>query len=286
MCAGYPHPTGTNSVGRYFLVEAGYALPVSRDNAYRPTMPSDVHTSFYNEALGRMRIRSLGEPRVDVPEIVMVQGMTVSDYLLPGLRVLSAWTRTHLVELPGGSGSGEPPHDLTVAEYARTVADWLGAQDLGRVVLGGHSSGTQVAAETALLRPGHIAGVVLAGPTIDPVYRGGIRVFARWWADRRGDPKSLDEVHRPERQAVGFRRVFRVLGAHLRHDLEQPVAALTVPILVIRGREDRLSTPEWGSRLAGLAADGEYVEVPGTHSFCWRYPGAWSPPIRALADRV
>ncbi|MFI6077199.1 alpha/beta fold hydrolase [Actinoplanes sp. NPDC051343] len=77
-----------------------------------------------------------------------------------------------------------------------------------------------------------------------------------------------------------------MLGAHLRHDLEQPVAALTVPVLVIRGREDRLSTPEWGRRLAGLAAVGEYVEVPGRHSFCWRYPGAWSAPIRALADRV
>lgn len=258
---------------------------MSRDRTYRPVFPAGVHTYHHDGVLGRMRIRVLGEPHPDVPEIVMIQGMTVSDYLLPGLGALSAWTRTHLVELPGGSGSGAPPHELTVVEYADAAAEWLCAQGLSRVLLAGHSSGTQVAAETALRCPDHVAGVVLAGPAIDPVARGGLRVFARWWADRRGDPRSLDQVHKPERQRVGFRRLFHVLRAHLRHDLEKPVTALTMPVLVIRGRNDRLGTPQWGRRLAGLTRDGRYVEVPGTHSFCWRYPDAWSDPIRAFAAR-
>jgi pimeloyl-ACP methyl ester carboxylesterase len=248
-------------------------------------MPTGVRTTFHDGKLGRMRIRSLGEPRPDVPEIVMIQGMTVSDYLLPGLDVLSAWTRTYLVELPGGSGSGPPPHPLTVAEYADAAAGWLRTQRLGPVLLAGHSSGTQVAAETALRCPEEVAGVILAGPAIDPVARGGLRVFVRWWADRRNDPKSLDEVHKPERQRVGSRRVFQVLRAHLRHQLEEPVGALTVPVLVIRGRDDRLGTAGWARHLADLASDGRYVEVPGTHSFCWRYPDAWSSPIREFADR-
>jgi pimeloyl-ACP methyl ester carboxylesterase len=92
-------------------------------------------------------------------------------------------------------------------------------------------------------------------------------------------------VHKPERQRVGSRRVFQVLRAHLRHQLEEPVGALTVPVLVIRGRDDRLGTAGWARHLADLASDGRYVEVPGTHSFCWRYPDAWSSPIREFADR-
>ncbi|GGQ85535.1 alpha/beta fold hydrolase [Couchioplanes azureus] len=259
---------------------------MSRDKTYRPALPIHVRTSFHDGVLGRMRIRSLGEPRPGVPEIVMIQGMTVSDYLLPGLAALSTWTRAHLVELPGGSGSGPPPHDLTVAEYAHAAAEWLRAQPPGPVLLAGHSSGTQVAAETAGHCGDRIAGVVLAGPAIDPAARGGLRVFARWWADRRRDPKSLDEVHKPERQRVGFRRLFQVLRAHLRHDLETPVSALAVPVLIIRGRDDRLGTARWGRRLADLAPDGRYVEVPGTHSFCWRYPDAWSAPIRQFATRA
>ena len=51
--------------------------------------------------------------------------MAVADYLLPGLASLGEWTRAHLVELPGLSGSGEPPHELDMSEYGRCVAEWL-----------------------------------------------------------------------------------------------------------------------------------------------------------------
>jgi pimeloyl-ACP methyl ester carboxylesterase len=259
---------------------------VSRDRTYQPTFPSDVQTSFHDGVLGRIRIRSVGAPSPGVPEIVMVQGMTVSDYLLPGIGALATWTRAHLVELPGGSGSGAPPHDLTVPEFAQSVSDWLGMQSFGPVILAGHSSGTQVAAEAARTSASRVVGVVLAGPAIDPATRGWLRVFVRWWADRRQDPKSLDDCHKPERQRVGFRRLFHVLQAHLRHNLEDPVAALPQPVLIIRGRQDRIGTAQWGHRLADLAADGDYVEVPGTHSFCFRYPEAWSSPIRSFARRL
>jgi pimeloyl-ACP methyl ester carboxylesterase len=59
-----------------------------------------------------------------------------------------------------------------------------------------------------------------------------------------------------------------------------------VPLLVIRGRGDRMSTREWGQRLAALSSAGEYVEVPGAHTFMWRDPDAWSPPVRRFAERL
>jgi pimeloyl-ACP methyl ester carboxylesterase len=61
------------------------------------------------------------------------------------------------------------------------------------------------------------------------------------------------------------------------------VAALRVPVLVVRGRDDALSTPGWASRLAG-----DYVEVPGPHTFCWRNPEAWvgaGPGVQRLSAR-
>jgi pimeloyl-ACP methyl ester carboxylesterase len=256
---------------------------MSRDKTYRPRYPAGITTAYHDGVYGVMRSRSIGAAAPGVPEIVLVQGMTVSDYLLPGLAALGGWTRAHLVDLPGCSGSGELPHEMDVREFAESVADWLRFHDLGPVLLAGHSSGTQVAAEAALLAPDDVRGVVLAAPAIDPVARGWVRVFVRWWLDRRGDPKSLDRCHQPERQRVGFRRLFHVLSEHLRHDIARPVRALTVPVLVVRGRQDRLSTPEWAR---GLAAGGEYAEVPGTHSFCWRYPDAWSSPIRAWTARI
>jgi pimeloyl-ACP methyl ester carboxylesterase len=69
-----------------------------------------------------------------------------------------------------------------------------------------------------------------------------------------------------------------LLRVHRRYRIDEAVAALRVPVLVVRGREDALSTPGWA---AGLA--GDYVEVPGPHTFCWRDPEAWSAPVRAFS---
>jgi pimeloyl-ACP methyl ester carboxylesterase len=249
---------------------------------YAPPFPRDVTTSYHDGVLGRVRSRSVGAPRPGVPEIVLVQGMAVADYLLPGLGAFGEWTRAHLVELPGFGGSGDPPHELTVPEFGRAVADWLTAGRLGRVVLAGHSSGTQVAAEAAVGHP-DVSGVVLASPTVDPMARGLVRLFVRWQLDGRREPPGLTESHRPEWKRAGFRRLVHLVRAHLHHVMEEPVGRLTVPLLVIRGQDDVISTRQWGRRLADLVPAGEYLEVPGAHTFPWRDPQAWSEPVRRFA---
>src|SRR5919197_3456911 len=107
--------------------------------------PDRVDVAFHASEFGRIRSRAVGERRPGVPEIALVMGMAVSDYLLPGLAMLGTWTRAHLVDLPGYAGGGDPPRPLDVAGYGEAIADWLGAAALGPVVLAGHSSGMQVA---------------------------------------------------------------------------------------------------------------------------------------------
>ncbi|GAA4934471.1 alpha/beta fold hydrolase [Streptomyces coeruleoprunus] len=242
-------------------------------------------SAYHDGVLGRMRSRAVGRPAPGVPEVVLVQGMGVADYLLPGLAAFARWTRAHLVELPGFGGSGEPPHELDVPEFGRCVADWLTAQDVGRVVLVGHSSGTQVAARAAVGHPA-VAAVVLASPTVDPVARGRLRLLVRWRLDGRREPPGLSESHRPEWKRAGLRRLLHTARAHLADDLEDAVARLRVPLLVIHGRDDLIGTTRWARHLSGLVADGTCVEVPGAHTFPWLDPEAWSEPVRQLAVRV
>ena len=250
-----------------------------------PEFPAEVVTSYHDGVLGRMRSRAVGEPRPGVPEIVLVQGMAVADYLLPGLAAWGEWTRAHLVELPGFGGSGEPPHELSVPEFGLAVAGWLTAHRLGPVILAGHSSGTQVAAEAAVGHPG-VAGLVLASPTVDPIARGPIRLLVRWRRDSRHEPPGLAESHKPEWKRAGRRRLLHVVRAHLGHVLEDPLRRLTVPLLVLRGAEDRLSTADWARRLTAIAPGGRYVELPGAHTFPWLDPHAWSGPVRDFAVTV
>jgi pimeloyl-ACP methyl ester carboxylesterase len=250
-----------------------------------PQLPHDVATSYHDGVLGRMRSRAVGRSQPGVPEVVLVQGMAVADYLLPALAAFGQWTRAHLVELPGFGGSGEPPHELSVPQFGRAVGDWLTAQRLAPVVLAGHSSGTQIAAEAAA---GHrdVAGLVLASPTIDPVARGWVRLLTRWRLDGRHEPPGLTESHKPEWKRAGTRRLVHAVHGHLQHTLEDPLRRLTVPLLILRGIDDRLSTPDWARRLTAIVSDGTYVELPGAHSFPWRDPQAWSQPVHDFAKAL
>src|SRR3712207_7244126 len=46
---------------------------------------TDLLTTARETPFGRMRSRSVGRPRAGVAEVVLVQGIGVADYLVPGL---------------------------------------------------------------------------------------------------------------------------------------------------------------------------------------------------------
>jgi len=233
-----------------------------------------------------MRSRTVGEPRDGVPEVVAVPGLAVANYLEPAVCALGAWTRAHLVELPGFSGSGEPPHPLDVPQFADAVGQWLTASGIDRVVLVGHSSGTQVAARVAASPVPSVRAVVLASPTMDPRFRSMRRVLLAWRRNHALEPPSLDEQHTPERQRAGLRRVRHALRVHLADPLEDVVPQIRVPVLVLYGDQDRLCTEEWARQLSRLAPDGRFCTMPGAHSFMWTAPHAWSEPIEGLAREL
>lgn len=220
------------------------------------------------------------------PEVVVVPGIGVSDYLVPGLTALGTWTRAHLVELPGYSGSGEPPHEMSVVEFGEALLAWLEAAGLERTVLVGHSGGTQVAARTAARHPPTVRGLVLASPSIDPRFRSLGGVLRAWHRDNHREPRDLGEVHKPERQRAGMRRVIRAVRAHLADGLEDVVPQIRMPVLVLYGEDDLLCTEEWARGLCALAGDGRFCLMPGAHSFPFAAPAAWSDPIRRLAAEI
>jgi pimeloyl-ACP methyl ester carboxylesterase len=244
---------------------------------------ADVTIEHRPTTWGVMRSRVVGTPRDGVPEVVAVPGLAVANYLEPAVRELGAWTRAHLVELPGFSGSGEPPHPLDVPQFADALAQWLDTSGLDHVLLVGHSSGTQVAARVAVGRLGNVRALVLASPTMDPSFRSMRRILLAWRRNHELEPKSLDQQHTPERQRAGLRRVRHALKVHLDDALEDVVPNIRVPVLVLHGDQDRLCTEQWARQLSELAPDGRFRSVPGAHSFVWTAPSAWSQPIERLA---
>lgn len=207
-------------------------------------------------------------------DVVIVPGLAVSRYLMPTAGELAAsGAACELLDLPGFGASDDPPTPLDVHGFANVVADHLRDRKGKPVVLVGHSSGTQVAALTAVDAGLPIARVVLASPTLDPRYRRRLgRLLARWWKDGRREPKSLVRQQRPEWRRPGFRRIATLLRSMRKRHLEDVLPRVPCPVTVVRASEDPLCTQEWA---AGLAAAGRLVTVPGLpHAFPYQDPAA------------
>jgi pimeloyl-ACP methyl ester carboxylesterase len=241
---------------------------------------------YTDVAAGRIRTRVLGARRADVPPVVVLQGMAVSDYLLPGCAALAEWTEVHLLDLPGYGGSGEATRKLDVRGYGEAVTQWLEAAGLERAIVMGHSSGSQVAAWVGVLAPDRVAAVALASPTISPMARPLPRLLFYWRLDARAPSPGLEISHLPEWKRAGPRGIAHLIRVHLADRLEEQVAQLHMPVLMIRGDQDRLTADGWIRSLADLAPKATWVKVPGAHAFVWTDPAGWSQPVRELAERA
>jgi pimeloyl-ACP methyl ester carboxylesterase len=63
---------------------------------------------------------------------------------------------------PGYGESDRPSGQYEISDYARCVADFLDALGIGRVTIGGHHTGAMIAAETAVIYPERVKGLVLS----------------------------------------------------------------------------------------------------------------------------
>src|SRR3954451_6938026 len=146
-------------------VRAGARSRASRPEPAPPRLPDEMLLRYADVPEGRIRTRVLGRRQPDALPVVVIQGMAVSDYLLPACAALGSWTEVHLFDIPGFGGSGRPTRRLNVRGYGEALVHWLEAAGLDRTVVVGHSSGTQVAAWAGVLAPDRVAAVGLASPT-------------------------------------------------------------------------------------------------------------------------
>ncbi len=58
----------------------------------------------------------------------------------------------------------------------------------------------------------------------------------------------------------------------IEHPIEDTVAGLRQPVLVLRGTQDPIARHDWAARLADLAPRGRLVELPGPHHVQQRQP--------------
>jgi pimeloyl-ACP methyl ester carboxylesterase len=133
-----------------------------------------------------------------LPVVLLHGGPGVPDYLAPVAGIISDLCLVHRYDQRGTGGSSWAG-EHTIARHVQDLALLLDAWGHDRVVLAGHSYGTNLASYFLLAHPERVAGLVqLAGPFLAP-WREACRATER---ARRSDEQQarLDEL-----DAIGSR---------------------------------------------------------------------------------
>ena len=130
---------------------------------------------------------------------------------------------------------------------------------------GGHLR--QVAAHAASAAGGAIVGLVLVGPTTDPRAGGWAALVRRWLRTAvHEDPRQVPGLAR-QYARTGLGSMRRGMDAARRDDLRATLDDLRLPVLAVRGPQDRICPQDWAERLAPwcLTLTGGGHLVPCTH---------------------
>ncbi len=220
------------------------------------------------------------------PTIVLVHGIGVSGrYLVPTALRLARTCRVYVPDLPGFGLSAKPNEILDVPALADALAAWMRVLELPRAALLGNSFGCQIIAELGARHPWLIDRAVLQGPTMDPRARNVPRQLLRWALNSPREPAtawtSLGSVVRQDYRDAGVRRVIATFGHALRDRIEDKLARLEVPTLVVRGARDPIVPQRWAEEAVRLLPRGRLIVVPGAaHTMCFTSPDALARVVR------
>jgi 2-hydroxy-6-oxonona-2,4-dienedioate hydrolase len=229
---------------------------------------------------------SWGSPAA--PPIVLIHGLVISSlYMVPTARRLAPTFRVLAPDLPGFGASDKPRRVLSIAELADALGRWFRVLRLGRSVLVGNSLGCQIIVEFATRYPEYIQAAVLAGPTMDPRARTAPEQIGRWVRDWRLEPLSLGAAHAKDYYRSGLRRGWRTFRFALTDPVEEKLAHLTAPTLVVRGSRDVIVPQRWAEEVATGLPNGELVVIPGgPHVVNYTTPLEFTRVIRDFLYRL
>jgi pimeloyl-ACP methyl ester carboxylesterase len=194
--------------------------------------------------------------------VVCVHGLAVSHrYLVPLARHLARTRPVYLPDLPGFGLSAKPSSVYDAAQHAGHLAAWLEATGLPPACVLGHSFGAEVAAALAAHHPHTTAALVLAGPTSDPAARSRRALVGRFLRDVPRESKWQAPILVRDVWDAGPARVWATLSHSVRNRVEEDLAEVTAPTLVIRGARDPISPASWTGQVARLS-NATHATIP------------------------
>lgn len=176
--------------------------------------------------------------------------------------ILATRGRVIALDLPGFGDSPEPGSATSIEQTARNLARFIRDEQLGRIVLVGHSMGTQIAAQLAVDEPELVEGLVLIAPTINRHERRAAKQMERMMQDLSGEGVKvlLTGVYEYFKTSpVWFANKLKVM---LDHDIEDLCPRVQAPTLVLAGEIDKVCPQEWVAEVAAALPESTLQFIP------------------------
>lgn len=218
------------------------------------------------------------------PATVLVHGIGTSHRYFSRLhRELASDGPVYSLDLPGFGGTLKPSFSPSVREMALMLAGSLDELGVSGAVLVGHSMGAQWVVELALLRPDLVSRVVVVGPVTDSKHRSLAAQSRALAVDILGEPPLTNAVVFVDYLRCGPVYFLAQSKPMVTYPIDERVASLTQPMLVLRGGNDPIASEDWCRRLVARAPTGCLVTVPGhRHVVQFTAPRAVAGAIRAF----
>lgn len=232
-----------------------------------------------------LAFRSWSDRRPNSAVYVLVHGIGMSHRYLSRLRAeLARDAEVFTIDLPGFGGLPKPKASPDIAAMSRALGTVLDDLGVRAAVLVGHSMGAQWVVETAVQRPDLASAVVVIGPVTDDRRRGALTQALLLARDSALEPPRANAIVLTDYLRCGPLWYARQARHMLRHPIEERVAHLTVPLLVLRGAADPIAREAWVRRLAARAPRAAVSVFPGhRHLVQHTAAAAVAARIRAFA---
>jgi pimeloyl-ACP methyl ester carboxylesterase len=181
------------------------------------------------------QVRGKGEP------LVLVHGLAGSTaWWRRNVDMLSRHYTVYLVDLPGFGAMRQYRQQFSVAGAAEWLNDLFDILNLGRASLVGHSMGGLIAALFAARWPDRLTKLILAAPAIG-LSQTAVSTFFLPLARQlvSVDPRFIPTLTRDTARA-GLSTLLRAARELLHMNIEQELAQITAPCLLVWGQRDLL----------------------------------------------
>jgi pimeloyl-ACP methyl ester carboxylesterase len=229
---------------------------------------------------GRVYTR-IGGRASDSP-VVLVHGFVLAgDYMMPAARILSAFSKTYVPDLPGYGLSGKPRRPLDLPFLGDCLAEWMERLKLSRAHFIGNSFGCQVLVDFAARHSDLVQRLVLQGPTVDPAARSFVKQVLRLARNSRIESPGLGRLMLRDYWRAGCRSVAAAMRMALGDRPEALLPHISAPTLVVRGSRDVLAPQGWVERVVRLLPDGHLLVLPElAHTINYTAPAVFVAAIR------